>query len=377
MILMTQFYAAQAHYYDLRREAAEMRLAEGNKRRHSNGKTAKLTFWGLAWLVVAIIFVAGCSAPLSAGSEPTATAVPAVQIPEITQTYVDMSKSALAVQLDISQDQIELDSVTEPATADGTTIIKLVADGETYEYHGRNQEVLLVSDPLPAAPTPKKRSGSPQVMVDLNDAVATAVTSNIVPAVEQTGQTPYWAVFPEHVEVSFSDYAQPDSMQMPKIYVYPVADLKEANQMAADQVNSLQELLVKKPDLATINPLPFLPLFNAQAMFYAQGQYLNFANGSGIRYLTQFGQAAGPITNQELVYTFQGLTDDGAYYMAAVFPVAQANLPADMASADTSFPDGFEAYIQGVKDALATAVSGSFIPALDNLDNLVSTITIQ
>ena len=164
---------------------------------------------------------------------------------------------------------------------------------------------------------------------------------------------------------------------MPKIYVYPVATLKEANQMAADQVNTLQELLVKKPSLATIHPLPFLPLFNAQAMFYAQGQYLNFAGGSGIRYLTQFGQASGPITNQKLLYTFQGLPDDGAYYVAAVFPVAQSDLPADMASADTSFPDGFETYIQGVKDHLESAVSDSFTPNLEHLDNMVSTITIQ
>lgn len=47
-------------------------------------------------------------------------------------------------------------------------------------------------------------------------------------------------------------------------------------------------------------------------------------DGGGIRYLTQFGQAAGLITNPELFYTFQGLTDDGAYYVAAVFPVAQS-----------------------------------------------------
>ncbi len=345
---------------------------------NSNGKTAKLTFWGLAWLAVAILFVTGCSASLNAGSEPTKTAVAAVQIPETTQTYIDMSKSALSVQLGISQDQIELDSITEPATADSPYVVKLAADGQIYEYHGRNQEVTLVSQSLPVAPiSTLPAQGVPQVSIDLNDAVATAVTQTTIPAVEQTDQTPYWAVFPEHIEIAFSDYAQPDSIQMPKIYVYPVAALKEANQMAADQVNSLQELLVKKPDLAAMDTLPFLPLFNAQAMFTAQNQYLEIANGSGIRYLTQFGQAAGPITNQELVYTFQGLTDDGAYYVAAVFPVAQSDLPADMASADTSFPDGFETYIQGVKDGLETAVSNSFTPNLDYLDNMVSTITTQ
>ena len=33
MIPMSQFYAAQAHYYDLRREAEDLRLAGGNKDR--------------------------------------------------------------------------------------------------------------------------------------------------------------------------------------------------------------------------------------------------------------------------------------------------------------------------------------------------------
>lgn len=326
----------------------------------------------------ALLFMVGCSTSLGASSEPTATAVPAAQIPETTQTYIDMSKSALAVQLDINPDQIELDSVTEPATADSPYVVKLMVDGQIYEYHGRNQEVTLVSQPLPVVPiSTVPPSELPQVSIELNDAVATAVTENTAPAIEQTEQTPYWAVLPEHVEVAFSDYAQPDSIQMPKIYVYPVSDLTEMNQMAADQVNNLQELLVKKPDLATINPLPFMPLFNAQAMFYAQGQYLDFGSGSGIRYLTQYGQAATPVTNQELFYTFQGLTDDGAYYVAAVFPVAQSDLPADMASADTSFSANFEAYIQGVQDALTTAASSSFTPNLDDLDNMVSTITIQ
>lgn len=344
---------------------------------NSRAKMAQQLFRGLALLVVTILFVTACSATAYTGSRPTATAVPAAQIPEETQTYVDMSKSALAVQLGISQDQIELDSVTEPATADDPYVVKLVAEGQTYEYHGQNQEAILVSGQLPAAATSETSSGNPQVTFDLNQGVATAVTSSTVPAVAQTDQTPYWAVSPEHIEVTFSDYAQPDSILMPKIYVYPAAELKEVNQLAADQVNSLQNLLVTKPDLATFNHLPFLPLLNAQAMFYAQEQYLDFTNGSGIRYLTQFGQATGPITNQELIYTFQGITDDGAYYVTAVFPVAQSGLPADVTSADTTFPDGFEVYIEGVKAQVDAAAADSFTPLLDSLDNLVSTIHIE
>lgn len=340
----------------------------------SKMEMAKFACRMLAWLGVVVLFVAGCSSPLSASSEPTATSPAAVQVPKAAQSYVEMSASALAQQLNISQDQIELESVTQ-AAADDTTIVKLMAGGRTYEYHGRSQKVTLVSEPLPDT------SGSspevPEVTLNLNSAVAADISSSTVPAVKQTEQTPYWAVFPEHVEVTFSDYVHGDAMQIPKIYAFPATDLEEMNQMAADQVRKLEELLIKKPDLATTNPLPFLPLFNANAMFYAQGQYLDFAEGSGIRYLTQYGQAAGPITNRELFYTFQGLTDDGAYYVAAIFPVAQADLPADRAGADARFADGFEAYIQDVRRALATAPADSFTPDLYKLDAMVSSITIH
>ncbi|MGD8804558.1 MAG: hypothetical protein PVH65_01820 [Chloroflexota bacterium] len=324
-----------------------------------------------------MLSISGCSASLSADSSPYATRAPAVQIPTTAQSYVEMSKSALAQRLQIDLDQIKLSNVTEPATADGVTVVNLAADGHTYEYHGRGHDVMLVSETPPVAAIPVSGPDRPQVTLALNDAVAAAMTSHVVPAVEQTDQTPYWAVLPERVEVVFDNYAQPDSIQRPILTVYPVDKLEERNQLAADQVSALRELLIKKPDLESINPLPFLPLFNAQAMLLAQGQYLNFANGSGIRYLTQFGQAAGPVTNNELVYTFQGLTDDGLYYVAAVFPIAQNDLPADMASADTSFPDGFEAYIQSVKDLLTMAKPDSFTPDLHTLDGMVSTIAIQ
>ena len=179
------------------------------------------------------------------------------------------------------------------------------------------------------------------------------------------------------MEIAFSDYSQRTLILLSKIYVYSVVDLKEINPMAAEQINNLQELLDKKADLKSIQSLPFLPLFNAQSMFVTRELYMKFNNGCGVRYLTQLGQSAEAITNHGLFYTFQGLTDDGAYYIAAIFPLAQADLPADMASADTSFANGFENYIQSVQGKLATAGSNSFTPALGNLDNMVSSISIQ
>lgn len=45
MNLMTQFYSAQEHYYDLRREAAKNRLIGGNKHHRQTG-------WLADWLML-------------------------------------------------------------------------------------------------------------------------------------------------------------------------------------------------------------------------------------------------------------------------------------------------------------------------------------
>ena len=69
--------------------------------------------------------------------------------------------------------------------------------------------------------------------------------------------------------------------------------------------------------------MPFLPLFNAAQVMHTHLQYLDFKNGQGLRYLTEFDQGIIPINNYELIYTYQGLTGDGKYYVAAVLPVNQ------------------------------------------------------
>lgn len=441
----------------------------------------------LLGLLAVILITTGCSAGLMAANDPTPTAESPVQIPAEAQAYIEMSQDDLGQRLGIDPEQIELESVTDATAAGGTYIVKLMAEDKLYEYHGRDGEVLLVSEPLPQAPdqfafapaavesveiqidesaaTPvsvvvrgqlpdncteiheglvdrvdertfavslstRRPAGKacgevlvpyetavslgvdvtylpagaytvvvneqvtetftldgtdgadgndaelPQVSLVLDEAVAAAVTTNTLPAVTETEGAPYWALVPAHVEVAFEGYAHTQSMHRPMIYVYPVDAFSEMNEMAAEQIITLGELLLKKPNLNELKALPFLPFFNAQSMMHVKGQYLTFAGGSGMRYLTQYGQAAGPINNQELFYTFQGLTDDGAYYVAAIFPVAQANLPADMAGADASFPNGYETYIEGVKAELETAVSNSFTPDLTTLDEIIASLSV-
>ena len=74
--------------------------------------------------------------------------------------------------------------------------------------------------------------------------------------------------------------------------------------------------------------MPLLPINNAGQVLHARVHYLDFDNGSGMGYLTQITMGPSRINNQELFYTFQGLTADRAYYVVAFFPVSLASLPA-------------------------------------------------
>lgn len=295
----------------------------------------------------------------------------AAQIPGDAQSYITLSQSRLAQQLRLPAEEIAVESITAPATQDGTYVVKLIAEGSIYEFHGRNGAVMQVSDPLPLAPQ------DVDVNVELPETVALSVTVSSVAAMTQTEEAPFWSVHPAHVELALNGYAHPATLHQPRIVVYPAAPFAGISEPAAAHIAALEALLRERPDLAGVtDTLPLLPLLNARPTVQAQPQYLSFANGSGIRYLTQYDQAANPVSSDALFYTFQGLTNDGAYYVAAIFPVAQADLPATAAESDPGYADNYQAYQAEVEAALNTAVAASFTPNLDALDSIVQSVEI-
>jgi len=151
-----------------------------------------------------------------------------------------------------------------------------------------------------------------------------------------------------------------------------------------ESFDSLKAIIAGQP---LPEALPFLPAFNAAQIFHSNEQILTFQNGKGIRFLTQYGQDVSPVNNNSLFYTFQGLTDDGAYYVAAILPVSAAFLPAD-GNPDTPLPaDGvpfdwenyekISQYFELVKQKLNAADSNAFNPMLTNLDALIKSILIK
>jgi hypothetical protein len=99
-----------------------------------------------------------------------------------------------------------------------------------------------------------------------------------------------------------------------------------------------------------------------------------------VRYVTQFDQAFIPINNNELIYTYQGLTSDGKYYVAAVLPLNHPSLPADgkvTGKEPAEFTSAFPTYVANVVKALNPQAANTFTPDLTLLDAMMSSIEIK
>jgi hypothetical protein len=219
-------------------------------------------------------------------------------------------------------------------------------------------------------------TGSPSISID-SSGMASGIKTETIAAMTDTNNAPYWEILPAYTQLTLQGYSISRSLLQPQIFVYPVQDLAKINEGAAVIVASLRTLL-QSP--AEVQNMPFLPLFNAAQMMHSQVNTLDFKNGRGVRFLTQFSQAILPVNNYDLIYTFQGLTGDGKYYVAAVLPVTHPSLPADEkvnSNLPPEFTSDYPTYIANTAKVLNSVAANSFTPDLSRLDAMMSSIEIK
>jgi hypothetical protein len=226
------------------------------------------------------------------------------------------------------------------------------------------------------APVEEPTQGPPAASVDVSG-VAQDFSSQVIDAVPASADRPWREVLPQYTVLTLGGYPTPDHLLKTQIFVYPVDGLM-INETAGGVVESLQSLLQSQ---GAGESMPYLPMYNAGQVMHTQVKYLDFKNGRGVRYLTQFDQAPLPINNYELHYTFQGLTSDGKYYVAAVLPVNSRVLPAD-ASVDlnnppTNFVEDFSTYLSDTVTMLDGQPASAFTPDLNALDAMIMSIEVK
>jgi hypothetical protein len=217
--------------------------------------------------------------------------------------------------------------------------------------------------------------GSLDISLDTGS-IATGFQTETVAAVSAEN-APYWEVLPEYTRLTLESYPISNHLMEPQIFIYPVADLETVNEGAGQIIASLQSLLQSPQEIAN---MPFLPLSNAAQVIHTHVQYLDFKNGQGVCYLTEYDQGIIPINNHELIYTYQGLTEDGKYYVAAVLPVNHPTLPADeniTGNEPLEFTSDFPAYLANVVNSLNSQAANTFTPDLTQLDAMMSSLEIK
>jgi hypothetical protein len=209
----------------------------------------------------------------------------------------------------------------------------------------------------------------------LDPAIAASVTAQTIPA--ETGDPLMtFTIHPEYVEYSFSGYVLSDTFHEPKIRIYPVDEFVAMVPYVENIVTDLGLLLLSAPNPPSAG-IPFLPIWNAAQMMRAKISYLNFQNGNGIRFLSQYGQAYWLINNHDLFYTYQGLTNDEACYVSAIFPVSNPALPNEGAPPPGETEAEMTAYYDAIVLQLNALDDSSFLPPLGTLDALIASLLVQ
>jgi hypothetical protein len=200
-----------------------------------------------------------------------------------------------------------------------------------------------------------------RVSFDFDLSLAKEVKAEMIPASLDGKPSDIW---PEHPGFYLVDYPRPRTLPAsdPQIRVFSVQKFREAFDVASkefvktvvsrpklrswtidfeEEVRVLKTLLASKPAPASLGrflaktrgkkgcsaAMPFLPMWEACQALVAHVTYVNFQKGQGVFFLTQWDTETSQITNDGLVYAFQGITDDGKYYVYAEFSVSTPVLP--------------------------------------------------
>lgn len=232
--------------------------------------------------------------------------------------------------------------------------------------------------------------------------IASEVKMELVPASPLENETDKPdMVAPEHVAFTFSGpYAlqHESSFFSPQIHIYSISDYNNALSKSAlyvqelrDEILSLKAMLSERT-VSVQKEIPFLPFgIDAYQSFRAHVKYIDFKEGKGVIFLTQYNIEPSLINNSGLIYTFQGLTDDGLYYVSATFPVAAPILSKDLQSGsfeDYSLPEYFydknhqlneqayQKYLTKIETKLEALPANKYEPNLTLFEKLISSLCI-
>lgn len=181
---------------------------------------------------------------------------------------------------------------------------------------------------------------------------------------------------PMVAEILFLNYqpVAPTSGMQPTIQVYSTTDF-EAGSTYANEYARLESLLVARPVLEGLSPLPHLPEQDLPQLVCGAPVYISSPDHAGIRYLTAYGFGDDSIRSTDVYYTYQGLSANGTYYISVMFPLLIEDLPPLPLFAFTD--QVFAGYYERIQRELTAAEIEQISPSIATLDRIVKSIEIE
>ena len=220
---------------------------------------------------------------------------------------------------------------------------------------------------------------TPPLNAILPNGLASGASTSVTTEVEFPYINPSVGDMPAHSKYLLENYLLVGSIHQPHVLIFKSDEYAGYSELTQEIISTLQSF---DPDSGS--PVPD-QLYSG--MLTAQVQGINFQNGRGLRYLTQAGQSPAPINNSGLFYYFQGLSEDGSYYIAAILPtsatylVADENptspLPVDGIPFDFENFDAVPKYFETMTTKLNDSSPAEFTPSIEVLDKFVESFLIQ
>jgi hypothetical protein len=181
---------------------------------------------------------------------------------------------------------------------------------------------------------------------------------------------PFELAYPQHARILFTAYISntEESFFTAGIRVFRV---DEINTLEAGIVESLAAVLLGNTDHRT----DFPRLAGAGSTIDDQVAVVSFQNGNGYRFLNSKSFAAQSLGDTDTTFLYQGMTNDEKYFVSFVFRV-DAPFLADLVNLPLTTQEDFENYFPSVHNRVAEANADDFVPSLNILDELISSIVV-
>jgi len=205
------------------------------------------------------------------------------------------------------------------------------------------------------------------ISIAIPAALGTGATPSKTDDVELPFINPSNGPMPQHTVLEISGYPL---VRSARIMVFKASEYAAYTELTQKIINTLQtrtyETAQTAPEELTLGPLG------------PQTQSLSSENGHGLRYVTEILTAVVPVSNDQIFYYYQGVTNDGNYFVSAILPVnASVLVSNEVPFPDTGNAQDFDLYFAAVSKNLSDADPSEFQPALGLLDSLIQSITIQ